>query len=61
MLSFSEAITIMRLHYHANIVDLFNGLNQIHLVSDDTAERICKKHTMICINDIGPRMKNIKK
>ena len=54
--SFSERIAVMRFHYHSNCIELNNVLNQLRLRSDEKAEEVAKKHTMIVIEDICPRL-----
>lgn len=52
----SEKVARMRFHYHANVVEINNALNQLHIISDEKAEEIAEKHVMIVINDILPRI-----
>lgn len=53
----SRIVATIRLHYHANVVDIVNSLNQIGIIPDEKAETINKKHTMLIVNDIAPRLK----
>lgn len=52
----SERVAKMRLNYHANVVEINNVLNQLHIISDEKAEEIAKKHVMIIVNDVLPRI-----
>ena len=45
-----------RLMYHANMLDVNNVLNQLHIISDQQAERSNKDHTMAIVTDILPRI-----
>ena len=46
----------MRFMYHANMLDVNNVLNQMHLMSDEKAEKNNRRHTMTIVNDILPRL-----
>ena len=43
-------IANIRLKYHLNALDLYNSLNQLHLVSDEKAEEANKMHFNKCID-----------
>lgn len=51
-----KIIAMMRFHYHANMVDVNNVLNQLHIISDDKAEVANMHHVMTLFNDIFPRI-----
>ena len=53
----AKAVAKMRLHHHANMIEINNILNQLGLRKDDKAEEIAKRHTMLIVNDIIPRLK----
>lgn len=55
-MSLSTKIAKARLAYHANVVDLVNAGNQLGIIKDDKAEKLAKKHTMIIVGDILPRI-----
>lgn len=46
----------VRFKYHANMIDIVNVGNQLHILSDDKAEKLNKNHTMTIFNDILPRI-----
>ena len=52
----TKVVAKMRFHYHANMLDVNNVLNQLGLRNDDKAEAIGKKHTMTILTDCLPRM-----
>lgn len=52
----AEKVSIMRFHYHSNLIEVNNVLNQLGIRSDDKAEEIGKKHAMILFNDVLPRL-----
>lgn len=52
----ANRIAIIRFKYHANALSINNVLNQLHIISDNTAESRNKNHTMIVFNDILPRL-----
>lgn len=54
--SLPERIAIMRFKWHANMIDIVNVANQLHLLSDDKAERFNRNHVMIMVTDIIPRI-----
>ena len=56
MFSLEEFVAKVRLHYHANRIDINNTLNQLHLMSDERNEESNKKHCMILVNDVWPRL-----
>lgn len=49
-------IAALRFKWHANMVDVVNAANQLHLISDDKAEELNKKHVMTIFTDIIPRI-----
>lgn len=51
-----DTVAKVRLKYHGDMLDLNNVLNQLHLRSDEEAERIAKKHVMIIVEYIFPRL-----
>lgn len=40
----TKVVAKARLHYHLNMIDICNVANQLHLMSDDKAERANKEH-----------------
>ena len=44
-----ETVAKIRLKYHLNALDLYNSLNQLHLVSDEKANNANKNHLKNCI------------
>ena len=56
MFSLEGMVAKVRLHYHANWIDINNTLNQLHLMSDERNEESNKKHCMILVNDVLPRL-----
>ena len=56
MFSLERVIAKVRLHYHANRIDINNALNQLHLMSDERNEESNKKHVMILFTDVYPRL-----
>lgn len=51
-----KTVANMRYHYHLNMIDVCNALNQLHLMSDEKAENRNKNHVMIIFNDCLPRL-----
>lgn len=49
-------IAKLRLCYHSNATSFVNVLNQLHIVSDEVAERRNKIHVMTVLEDIAPRL-----
>ena len=49
--------TVAKIRYifHLNMIDVNNVLNQLKLRTNDKAEEIAKKHTMIALTDCLPR------
>lgn len=45
-----------RLHYHLNMIDVVGVLDQLHVISGETAERRKKHHTMTLFTDVFPRL-----
>ena len=41
----TKVVAKARLHYHLNMVDICNVANQLHLMSDEKAERANRDHT----------------
>ena len=52
----AERVAKMRLWYHANMIEVNNVLNQLHIRNDDVAEKTAEKHVMILFNDVFPRI-----
>lgn len=44
------AIARIRLKYHMNMLDVYNSLNQLHLVSDEKADNANRDHFKKCID-----------
>ena len=55
-MSLPEFVAALRFKWHANMVDVVNVANQLHLISDDKAEQLNKRHAMTIITDILPRI-----
>lgn len=55
-MSISTAVTKMRFEYHTNFIEVCNVLNQLHILPDKVANRVMKKHFMIVVEDVLPRM-----
>lgn len=51
-----KLVAKLRLQYHANLLDVNNVLNQLHIISDEKAEESNRQHTMVIFNDILPRI-----
>lgn len=51
-----KIITIIRLKYHLEAIDVNNVLNQLHIRNDAKANRKGAEHTMIILEDIMPRL-----
>lgn len=49
-MSLSSTIARLRLKYHLNMLDLYNSLNQLHLMSDEEADDMNKMHFKKCID-----------
>ena len=49
-MSLPTMIANIRLKYHLNAIDLYNSLNQLHLVSDEEAEEANKMRLKKCID-----------
>ena len=49
-MSLPTMIAKIRLKYHLNALDLYNSLNQLHLVSDEKAEEANKMHLKKCVD-----------
>ena len=49
-MSLPTMIAKIRLKYHLNALDLYNSLNQLHLVSDEKAEELNKMHLKKCVD-----------
>ena len=54
--SLEKVVAKMRLYYHANMLDVNNALNRLHLMSNERNAKSNMKHIMILINDILPRL-----
>lgn len=52
----TKKVAKMRFNYHASMLDVNNVLNQLGLRSDEKAEEVGKRHTMVIFNDILPRL-----
>ena len=52
----AEEVAKVRLSYHANAIEVNNVLNQLRIRTDEKAEEIAKKHTMVIFEDIMPRL-----
>lgn len=42
----TKKVAKMRFTYHANMLDIYNVLNQLGILKDETAERVMKNHCM---------------
>ena len=51
-----KIVAKMRLHYHANLIDVVNVGNQLGIISDEKAEEMNKHHVMTIFTDIFPRL-----
>ena len=51
-----KLVALFRFQYHANMLDVVNVANQLHLLSDEQAEMKNKKHAMIIVYDLLPRI-----
>lgn len=51
-----EKVAIMRFKYHANMTSVVNVANQLHIISDDKAEKLNANHVMTIFTDILPRL-----
>lgn len=40
----TKVVAKARLHYHLNMIDICNVTNQLHLMSDDKADRANRDH-----------------
>lgn len=56
MFSLEKIVATIRLHYHANVIDINNTLNQLHLMSDERNEESNCRHCMILATDVWPRL-----
>ncbi len=52
----TQRVAKMRLNFHATAVSVNNVLNQLHVISDETAEKRNKNHVMVILTDIAPRL-----
>lgn len=50
IMSIVKKVAKMRLMFHANMLDVFNVVNQLGILNDDKAEEIMKHHTMECFD-----------
>ena len=55
-MSLAVKLAKIRLDFHATACDWNNVLNQLHIISDEAAEERNKKHVMIIVNDVLPRL-----
>lgn len=64
-MSLPTKVAKMRFMYHANMLDVYNVLNQLGIVKDDRAERVMKNHCMKsleCLERLGyPVQEALKK
>ena len=51
-----KIVAKLRFMYHSNLLDVNNVLNQLGIMSDETANRNNKRHCMIIMNDILYRL-----
>lgn len=51
-----KIIAKLRMHYHLNMIDAVGVLDQLHIISGDTAERRKKHHAMTLFTDVFPRL-----
>ena len=56
MFDIANVVSRIRLHYHANMLSVVNAANQLHILSDEKAEEINKRHCMTIFADIIPRL-----
>ena len=56
MVDICTLVARLRFEHHGNMFNVNNVLNQLGLRSDERAEKIGKRHTMIIVNDIFPRL-----
>ncbi len=56
MFSLERLVAKIRLHYHANCLDINNALNQMHLMPDEKNEKSNEKHAMIIFTDVFPML-----
>ena len=54
--SLPEVVAIARFKYHANMLDIVNVANQLHILSDEKAEEMNKHHAMTIMTDLLPRL-----
>lgn len=54
--SLEKVVAKMRLYYHANMLDVNNALNRLHLMSNERNAKSNMKHITILINDVLPRL-----
>ena len=54
--SLPELVTELRFKYHTNMLDVVNVANQLHILSDEKAERMNRNHCMTIFEDLLPRM-----
>jgi hypothetical protein len=56
IMDITERVALLRFNYHGALLDANNILCQLGIRSDEKGEEIGKKHAMIMINDIIPRL-----
>ena len=49
-MSIPVAIARIRLKYHLNMLDVYDSLNQLHLVSDEMADNANRDHFKKCVD-----------
>lgn len=59
MMDIANVVAKIRLNYHANMLSVVNAANQLHIISDDKANRLNEKHAMTIFEDILPRLYGI--
>lgn len=55
-MDFPTKVAYLRFKYHANMLDVNNTLNQLGIISDDSANRNNKRHFTTLVEDIFPRL-----
>lgn len=58
MFDIARVTTKVRLLYHAYVVSIANAAKQLHILTDEEAEELNKKHRMVIFTDIIPRLKD---
>lgn len=47
-----KTVAKMRFRYHAEMIDVCNVCNQLHILSNESAERIMKYHFYECLDSM---------